>query len=151
MKIRGFRIELGEIEARLAQHAGVREAVVVAREDGPGDKRLVAYYTVAEGAAGVRMRRGCARIVQQALPEYMVPAAFVLLEALPLTPNGKLDRKALPAPEGEAYARGAYEAPRRRDRAGAGGDLAGAAAAWSGSAGTTTSSSSAATRCWRCG
>ena len=111
VKIRGFRIELGEIEARLAQHAGVREAVVVARADGSGDKALVAYYTVAEGVEGCVDAQALREHVQQALPQYMVPAAYVGLDALPLTPNGKLDRKALPAPEGEAYARGAYEAP----------------------------------------
>jgi amino acid adenylation domain-containing protein len=107
VKIRGFRIELGEIEARLAEHAGVGEAVVVAREDAPGDKRLVAYYTgeAAVGAEELRNHLG------SRLPDYMGPAAYVRLEALPLTPNGKLDRRALPAPEGEAYASHAYEAP----------------------------------------
>ena len=93
---------------------GCREAVVVAREDDAGDKRLVAYYTGARKRIGARRsweRSSCARTCRRALPEYMVPAAYVRLEALPLTPNGKLDRKALPAPEGDAYAVRGYEAP----------------------------------------
>jgi amino acid adenylation domain-containing protein len=106
VKIRGFRIELGELEARLAEHEDVREAAVIAREDSPGDKRLVAYYTGGElGAEQLRQH------LTGKLPEYMVPAAYVKLEALPLTPNGKLDRAALPAPEGDAYATRGYEAP----------------------------------------
>ena len=109
VKIRGFRIELGEIEARLGRHPQVKEAVVVAREDQPGDKRLVAYLTVKEGEEVVidRLRAHA----QSGLPEYMVPSAFVILERLPLTPNGKLDRKALPAPDGDSYVRRSYEAP----------------------------------------
>jgi amino acid adenylation domain-containing protein len=105
VKIRGFRIELGEIEARLREHAGVRDAVVVAREDEPGDKRLVAYYTVREEVNETALR---AHLLTK-LPEYMAPAAWVRLDALPLTPHGKLDQKALPAPQ--AHAGREYEAP----------------------------------------
>jgi acyl-CoA synthetase (AMP-forming)/AMP-acid ligase II/aryl carrier-like protein len=117
VKIRGFRIELGEIEAKLSAHPGVREAVVLAREDSPGDKRLVAYYTPTRtldesGALADNVDAELLRAhVATTLPEYMVPAAYVLLETLPLTPNGKLDRKALPAPEADAYALSVYEAP----------------------------------------
>jgi amino acid adenylation domain-containing protein len=114
VKVRGCRVELGEIEARLREHVGAREVVVIAREESPGDKRLVAYYTGAdtgelgERAVGAEELR---RHLAERLPEYMVPAAYMRLKALPLTPNGKLDRKALPAPEGDAYAVPGYEAP----------------------------------------
>ncbi|WP_323663364.1 non-ribosomal peptide synthetase, partial [Pectobacterium versatile] len=109
IKLRGFRIELGEIEARLIQCSGVGEAVVIAREDSPGDTRLVAYLCPQSGAElhPTDLRQQLSRH----LAEYMVPSAFVVLDAFPLTPNGKLDRRALPAPGQTAVARHDYEAP----------------------------------------
>ena len=109
VKIRGFRVELGEIEARLMEHAGVREAVVLAREDQPGDKRLVAYYTQAPGCE-VRAEDLKSHL-SRSLAAYMVPAAYVLLAVLPLTPSGKLDRKRLPPPDDTAYGTRPYVAP----------------------------------------
>ena len=97
VKIRGYRIELGEIETAIARHPAVREAVVVAREDIPGDPRLVAYLVAKNPPADlVEQLRAQLRTD---LPEYMVPALFITLDALPLTPNAKIDRKALPAPK----------------------------------------------------
>jgi amino acid adenylation domain-containing protein len=105
VKIRGHRIEPGEIEAKLLEHPAVREAVVLAREDQPGDQRLVAYVT--GGAEPAALREHLSSI----LPDHMVPAAYVRLDALPLTPSGKVNRKALPAPDGGAFVSRAYEAP----------------------------------------
>ena len=97
VKIRGVRIEPGEIEATLSQHPGVRECVVLAREDIPDDKRLVAYIVVNQQRAP--SAHNLRSFLKQKLPDYMVPSAFVYLDALPRTPNGKVDRKALPAPD----------------------------------------------------
>jgi len=96
VKVRGYRIELGEIETILSRHEAVREAVIVVREDLPGDKRLVAYIIPQPGKqpANAELRE----YLLGQLPEYMVPSNFVMLEAFPLTPNNKVDRKALPAP-----------------------------------------------------
>ncbi|HEV2736583.1 MAG TPA: phosphopantetheine-binding protein, partial [Longimicrobiaceae bacterium] len=108
VKVRGFRIEPGEIEAALGSHPVVREAVVVVRDDVPGERRLVAYGVVEEGAeisVGELRAHLSAR-----LPEYMIPAAYVVLPALPLSANGKVDRRALPAPEQAAETE--YVAPR---------------------------------------
>ncbi|WP_245320268.1 non-ribosomal peptide synthetase, partial [Bradyrhizobium lablabi] len=115
VKIRGFRIELGEIAFRLNEHPGVSDSVVLVRHDLTGDPRLVAYVAARGGdnaaidagefAAAMRSH------LRARLPEYMVPSAFVRLDALPLTPNGKVDRKALPAAEDDAFARRSFEPP----------------------------------------
>jgi hypothetical protein len=109
VKIRGFRIEPGEVEAQLAALDSVRDAAVLAREDVPGEKRLVAYYTVREGmATDAQTLR--AQLAHR-LPDYMLPAAYLELAAMPLTTSGKLDRRALPVPDDDALGRGEYEAP----------------------------------------
>ncbi|HHJ53748.1 MAG TPA: amino acid adenylation domain-containing protein, partial [Caldithrix abyssi] len=97
VKVRGFRIELGEIEAVLTNHEKIRDAVVLLRQDAPGEQRLVAYYVTEDEQPLVA--NALKNYLKQELPDYMIPAAFVHLKAMPLTPNGKVDRKALPAPE----------------------------------------------------
>lgn len=99
VKIRGFRIELGEIERVLSQHTNVREVVVLAREDEPGFRRLVAYIVANQNSTYAQSEY--ISFLQEQLPDYMVPSAFVILEALPLTPNGKVDRRVLPAPSSQ--------------------------------------------------
>ncbi len=95
VKIRGFRIELGEVETAIAQHSAVQETVVIAREDHPGYKQLVAYIVTQQQAPKILEIRS---FLKHRLPEYMLPSHFVMLESLPLTPTGKVDRRALPAP-----------------------------------------------------
>ncbi|MFP2912828.1 AMP-binding protein, partial [Pyxidicoccus sp. 3LFB2] len=128
VKVRGYRIELGEVEAVLARHPSVRTAVVAARKDGAAEARLVAYVVPSAPGMDLAALRG---FLREHLPEYMVPSAFMALDALPLTPNGKVDRKALPAPgaraaragrgiRGAAHARG-RGARARLERAARGG------------------------------
>ena len=104
VKIRGYRIELGEVQAALAALDGVEQAVVIAREDRPGDKRLVGYITGTAEPAGIRA------VLAERLPAYMVPAVVVVMDTLPLTANGKLDKRALPVPEYQDTG-GGYRAP----------------------------------------
>ena len=114
VKIRGFRIELGEIEFRLNDHAGVADSVVLVRQDHSGDPRLVAYVAAKDDSARLDAGEFAAALrshLRACLPEYMVPSAFVRLDALPLTPNGKVDLKALLAPEDDAFARRSFEPP----------------------------------------
>ncbi|MEH2169731.1 MAG: amino acid adenylation domain-containing protein, partial [Nostoc sp.] len=110
VKIRGFRIELGEIEALIAKHPTVRETVVVAREESINSQRIVAY--VVPQTEQILTIPELRDFLESKLPNYMVPAAFVMLEALPLTPNGKVDRKALPAPDGVITREHEYVTPR---------------------------------------
>jgi aryl carrier-like protein len=110
VKIHGFRIELGEIEAVLAQHPGVHQASVTVRKDGPGEKKLVAYFVAKSGSSpsGTELRE----FLQAKLPAHMVPFAYVPMESLPLTVNGKVDREKLPAPDPGASAKARdYVAP----------------------------------------
>jgi amino acid adenylation domain-containing protein len=123
-KLRGLRLELGEIEARLAEIAGIRESVVLLREDTPGEPRLVAYYLENKSlesqhlddqhlasASPTLSPRSLRQQLASCLPDYMVPTAYVRLESLPLTANGKLDRPALPVPDAEAFDQRDYQAP----------------------------------------
>ncbi len=113
IKLRGFRIEPGEIEALIKHDARIRDAVVIAREDRPGDQRLVAYYVAAESGAPMPTLEGdLAEALQRRLPSYMIPSAFLALDTLPMTPNGKIDRRRLPAPSDEQRLGTAYLAPR---------------------------------------
>ncbi|KAF9930846.1 hypothetical protein BGZ67_005586, partial [Mortierella alpina] len=108
VKIRGFRIELGEIEARLVEHSLVQESVVLALGEG-SEKRLVAYVVAEPAECLAHTLRSH---IEERLPTYMIPAAFVRLDAIPVTANGKVDRRALPEPQEDAFARQEYEAPR---------------------------------------
>ena len=143
VKIRGYRIELGEVQAALAGLDGVEQAVVIAREDRPGDKRLVGYVTGTADPAEMRAA------LAERLPAYMVPAAVVVLEALPLTVNGKLDTRALPAPEYQRCR--SLPRPGQRGRGDPGRHLRPGARVSSGSGSTTRFSIWVGIRCRRCG
>ncbi|KAF9287737.1 hypothetical protein BGZ68_001346 [Mortierella alpina] len=108
VKVRGFRIELGEIEERLAEHAQVREVIVLATGEGSGNKRLVAYVVAAPAE---NLALTLQKHLAASLPEYMIPSAFVRMDVFPLTNNGKVDRRALPEPEEDSFVRQVYEAP----------------------------------------
>lgn len=110
VKLRGFRIELGEIEAVLSSHPSVHSAVVIVREDTPGDKRIAAYF-VPSGTSSISATE-LKDLVRRRLPEYMVPSAFVEMKALPLSPNGKVNRRLLPAPEPSVAERDNFVKPR---------------------------------------
>src|SRR5438128_850616 len=111
VKVRGFRIELGEIEAVLARHEWVKQAVVLARADEQGDKRLLAYVVPSRGPSASVNGEDLRAYMKQQLPDYMVPQAVVVLAKLPLNANGKVDRQALPEPAAAIQTR-AYVAPR---------------------------------------
>ena len=111
VKIRGFRIEPGEIAVQLATHDAVRDAIVIARHDSAGNARLLAYVALHDDAPRVELVRRLREHLAARLPEYMVPAAFIVLDAFPLTANGKLDRRALPEPDDDAFVQAQYEAP----------------------------------------
>jgi acyl carrier protein len=110
VKIRGYRVELGEVEEALTAHPSVAEAAVLAREDTPGDQRLVAYVVGADGATPEPDQ--LAALLRSRLPEYMVPSVTVVLDDMPRTPNGKVDREALPEPGSERSLSAEYVAPR---------------------------------------
>ena len=143
VKIRGYRIEPGEVQAALAGLDGVEQAVVIAREDRPGDKRLVGYVTGTAEPAAARAA------LADRLPPYMVPAAIVVLAALPLTVNGKLDKRALPAPEYQDI--GQYRAPVTLTEEILTGIYAHVLGVERASGWTTRSSTWVAIRCRRCG
>ena len=107
VKLRGFRIELGEIDTALGRHPTVRESISIVREDSPGDRRLVSYINGNDAVKPDELRD----YLRESLPDYMVPAHFIVLDGLPVDPNGKVDRAALPAPDGERRVGNAYVAP----------------------------------------